>query len=130
MSCRQQTPTAAARSDLVVVKSPFGTSLTGLIQRLNPALIQALVPKRAVKAPDVGVLCWTARLDQDVLSAVLLSPSHKCPASELRPVVSPDILRVIPKHGGTVQQAGDLTPANAKVSCDVHALVREVVCHC
>ena len=67
---------------------------------------------------------------KDVLDAVLLRPCHKFPATELRPVVSPDSLGVAPKCGCSVQQAGSVMPANAKVGCDVHALVREVVSDC
>ena len=34
-----------------------------------------------------------------------------------------------PKQGGPIEQTGNVMPTNAKVSGDVHALVREVVCH-
>ena len=115
--------------DLVVVGSPLGYRLTGLLHRLKPVFIQALVPKRAVKALDVSVLRRTARLNQDVLDAVLLSPSHRCPASELRPVVSPDRLGVTPKCGCSVKQTGDVVATNSKVGRDVHAFVREIVCY-
>ena len=117
------------RSGLVVVGSPRGYRLTGLLQRLKPVLIQAFITKRAVKALDVGVLRWAARLDQDVLDTVLLCPCHKCPASELRPVVSSDSLGIAAKHGGSIQQSCHVMPADAKVRCDVHALAREVVCY-
>ena len=118
------------RSGLVVLRSPRDYRLTGLLQRLKPVLIQAFITKRAVKAPDIGVLRRAARLNQDMLDDVLLRPSHECPASELRPVVRPDSLGIAAKHSGPIQQTGHVMPANTKVGCDVHALVREVVSDC
>ena len=117
------------RSGLVVVNSPRGYDLTGLLQRLKPVLIQTFITKRAVKALDVSVLRRTARLDQDVLDAVLLCPCHEGPASKLPPVVSSDSLGITAKHGGSIQQSCHVMPADAKVRCDVHALAREVVCY-
>ena len=117
------------RSDLVAVQPPSGDSLTGLLQRLKPVLIETFIPERAVETLDIRVLGRAARLDQDMLDAVLLRPCHKCPACELWPVVSPDRLGVTPKCGCSVPQAGDVVTTNAKVSCDVHTFAREVVCH-
>ena len=116
------------RSGLVAVKPPCCNRLTGLLQRLKAVFIQSLIPECAVKALDVGVLRRVARLDQDVLNAVLLRPCHECPARELWPVVSLDSLVVAPKYGGPIQQTGHVLPANAKVRCDVHAFTRKVVC--
>ena len=114
---------------LVVVGSALGYCLTGLLQRLQPVFIQVLITKRTVKALDVVVLRWAARLNQDVLDTVLLCSCHKCPASELRPVVSSDRLGVAAKHGRPIKQTGDVMPTNAKVGCDVYAFTREVVCY-
>ena len=111
------------RSDLVVIESPRGNGQAGLLQRLKPVFVQALVPKRAVKALDLCVLSRTAWLNQDVLDAVLLCPSHECSASELRPVVSSDSFWVAPKQGGPIEQTGNVMPTNAKVGGDVHARV-------
>ena len=117
------------RSGFVVVNSPCGNGNTGLLQGFKPVLIQALITKRAVKALDVVVLRWAARLDQDVLDTVLLCPCHECPASELRPVVSSDRLGVAPKRRRPIKQTGNVMPTNAKAGGDVHARVREIVCH-
>ena len=75
------------RSGLVVINSPRGYRLTGLLQRLKPVLIQALITQCAVKALDLRILGRATRLDQDVLDTVFLCPCHKCPARELQPVV-------------------------------------------
>ena len=117
------------RSGLVVVGSPRGYRLTGLLQRLKPVLIQAFITKRAVKALNIGVLRRAAGLDQDVLGTVLLRPCHERPASKLRSVVSPESLGVAPKRSRPIQQSGNVEPANAKVGRDVHTLAREVICH-
>ena len=68
----QYAPTAAVRSDLVVVLSPRFDDISGLILGFKPVLIEALIPESAVKALDVSVLSRTARLNQDVLDAMLL----------------------------------------------------------
>jgi hypothetical protein len=115
------------RSDLVVIDSPRGNGKTRLLQRLKPVLVQTFIPERAIEALDVCVLSWTARLNQDVLDAVLLCPSHECSASELRPVVGSDRLGIAPKRRRPIEQTGHVMPTNTKVSGDVHALVREVV---
>ena len=117
------------RSGLVVVDSPRSNGQSGLLQRLKPVLVQTFVPERAIEALNVCVLSRTAWLNQDVLDAVLLCPSHEYSASELWPVVSPDSLGVAPKRRRPIKQTGNVMPTNAKISCDVHALVREVVCH-
>ena len=115
------------RSYLVVISPPSGNGLTGLLQGLKPVLIKALVPEGSVKALDVGVLRWAARFDQNVLDAMLLRPGHECPAGEFWPVVCSDLFGVTPKHGCPIQQAGDVMPTNTEVSCDIDALMAEVV---
>ena len=85
------------RSNLVVVCPPGGNGLAGLLQGFKPVLIEALIPEGAVKALDICVLRWAARLDQDVFDAMLLCPSHERAASELWPVVGSDGLGVAPK---------------------------------
>jgi len=127
--CWWHTPTTAVRPDLVVVGSPCGDALSGLLQRLEPVLIQTFIAKGAVKALDVRVLGRAARLNEDMLDAVLLRPRHERPASEFRSVVGSDFLRVAQKHGGSVQQARDVIPANAEVCSDVDALMAEVIRH-
>ena len=49
-------PTAAVRPDLVVVLAPSLDGCLGLMQVLEPLLVQALVPELAVEALDVAVL--------------------------------------------------------------------------
>ncbi len=115
------------RPGLVVIESPRGNGQAGLLQRFKPVLIEALIPEDAVKALNVCVLRRTARLNQDVLEVVLLSLCNEGPASKLRPVVGSDSLGVAPKQCCSVQKTGHVIPAIAKVSCDIHALVREVV---
>ena len=100
--CWRHTPTAAVRPDLVVVGSPCGNALAGLLQRLEPVLIEAFIAESAVEALDVRVLGRAAWLDQDVFDAVLLRPCHERPASEFRSVVGSHFLGVAPKHGCTV----------------------------
>ena len=124
----RQNPTAVG-SGLVVIDSPSGNGLAGRLQRFKPVLIQTLIAQGSVDAFDVGVLRGAARLDQDVFDAVLLCPGHKCPASEFRSVVGPDLFWVVTKRSRPVQLTGDVMPSNAEVCCDVHALMAEVVCH-
>ena len=98
------------RSGLAVVDSPHGCRLTCLLQRLKPVLVQALIAKHTIETFDVCVLRRAARLDQDVLDAVLLRPGHECPASELRLVVRPDRFGVATKQSGPIKLTGTRTP--------------------
>ena len=54
---------------------------------------------------------------------------HKRPASDFQSVVSPDRLGVTTKCGCPAQKAGNLVVTNTKVGRDIHAFMREVVCH-
>ena len=78
----------AVRPDLVVVRSPDRHGHPGLMQGLEPALVQVLVSELAVEALDVAVLHRAPWLDQDVANAVRLRPGHECPAGELWAVVN------------------------------------------
>src|SRR5450830_835928 len=78
---------ATVRPDLVVVLPPGGDGRPGLHQRLEPLLVEALVPELAIEALDVAVLHGPPRLDQDVADTMGLGPTHERPAGELRAVV-------------------------------------------
>ena len=78
---------AAVRPDLVVVAAPFANLGPGLVQCLEPVLVQALVAEAAVEALDVAVLHGSPGLDQDVPYAVALRPGDEGSAGELRAVV-------------------------------------------
>ena len=54
------------RPHLVVIEPPCGDFCTGLVQRLEPVLVQALVAEPTVEALDVAVLHGSRWLDQDV----------------------------------------------------------------
>lgn len=69
------------RPDLVVLLESGGYGHRGLMQCLEPALVQVLVAKLAVEALDVGVLHMAPGLDQDVADAVRLRLRHECAAS-------------------------------------------------
>ena len=120
---------AAVRPDLVVVRAPCGHGHPGLVQGLEPALVQMLVTELAIEALDVAVLHGTPWLDQDVANAVGLRPGHECPAGELWPVVGSNHLRIPTKQRSTVQNARHVLTRDAEVHRDLHALVAEVVGH-
>ena len=63
-----------------------------LLQGLKAVLTNALVSEGAVKALDVSVLRWAARLDQDVLDAMLMSPHPEPLTGELQSVIDFDRL--------------------------------------
>ena len=58
--CMRHSPATHVRPDLVVVSSPCGDGLAGLLQRFELVFIQTFIAKGAFKALDVRVLCWTA----------------------------------------------------------------------
>ncbi len=80
--------------DFVVVLPPGSDGSPGLLQRLEPLLVQALVPELAVEALDVAVRHRATRLDQDVPDAVRVGPAHERATGELRTVVGPHGCRV------------------------------------
>ena len=83
---------AAVRTYLVVVPAPSGDLGAGLMQCLEPVLVQALIPEPAVEALDVAVLHGPPWFDQDVPDAVALCPVDEGPAGELRSVVQSNFL--------------------------------------
>ena len=124
---RRDASATAVRSDLVVVAAPLGEDVAGLSQRREPVLVEALVPELAVEALDVAVLHGSARLDQQVLDAVLLRPCDEGPAGELRTVVGAHRPRVAAEPRSLIQHAHDVGAADAMVDRDVDALVGKVV---
>ena len=73
----------AVRPDLVVVASPSGDRGACLMKRLEPVVVEVLVPEASVKALDVPVLHRPARLDQDVPDAMARGPAHERSTGEL-----------------------------------------------
>jgi hypothetical protein len=120
---------AAVRPDFVVVLSPDGGGRSSLVQRLEPLLVQALVPELSVEALDVAVLHGPAWLDQNVANTVAVRPGHEGPTGELRTVVGANGQRVATKDGRAIKQPGDVLTRDAPVHGNVHALVAEVVGH-
>lgn len=57
------------RPHVVVVAPPACGLVAGLLQALEPVLVETLVAETAVEALDVGVLRRLARLVQDVVDA-------------------------------------------------------------
>ena len=105
---RWHAPQAAVRPDFVVVRAPDGHGCSGLMQGLEPALVEVLIAELAIEALDVAVLHRAPWLDQDVADAMRLRPGHECPAGELRAVVGSHRLRVPTKQRSAVQDAGDI----------------------
>lgn len=78
------------------------------MERLEPLLVQALIPKLAVKALDVIFLHGPAGLDQDVFDAVAMRRGHEGPAGELRAAVGAYRLRVATEDSGTIKDSRDV----------------------
>ena len=102
---RRHSLATAGRPDLVVVLAPERDGRSGLLQRLEPLFVQALVPELAVEALDVAVLHGPSRLDQDVTDAMGLRPAHEGATGELRAVVGAHSQRVASEHGRLIQQS-------------------------
>src|SRR6185312_9920345 len=107
-SRRRDAPDAAVRPDLVVVLPPDRGGAPGLVQGLEPLLVQVLVPELAVEALDVAVLHGPAWLDQDVANAMGIGPPHEGSAGELRAVVGTHGLRVAAEGGRAIEQPRDV----------------------
>ncbi len=105
---RSHASQAAVRPDLVVVRSPDRHGHPGLMQCLQPALVQVLVPELAVEALDLAILHGAPRLDQDVANAPRLRPGREGSAGELRAIVRTHRLRVPTEQRSAVQHPGDV----------------------
>jgi len=125
--CRGHSPDAAVRANLVVITPPIGDHGPGLLERLEPVLVQAFVAESPVEALDVAVLHGPAWLDQDVPDAATLRPSDERPAGELRAVVGSHGRWVATEQGGLIQKPGDVLAAHAVVHRNVHAFMAEVI---
>ena len=125
---RENPTQATVGPDFVVVLPPLRNALSGLGQTQEPLLVQALVPKLAVKALEVAVLHRPAWLSQYVPHVVCAGPSHEGPACELRTVIRSHSQWVASNGGRLVEQACDVLPRDPLVHGNVHALVAEVIC--
>jgi hypothetical protein len=126
---RRHSLATAVRPHLVVVLAPERDGRSSLLQRLEPLLVQTLVPKLAVEALDVAVLHGPSRLYQDVADTVRVGPGHKGAACELRAIVRAHGQRVAPEDSGLLEQPRDVLARDAPVHRDAHALVAEFVSH-
>ena len=120
-------PDAAVRSDFVVVTSPACDFASGIGQTREPVLVETFIPEAAIEAFNVGVLCRTARFNQNVFDLVCLRPGQKGSGRELWPIVGSDGPRVAAKLRCLVKQACDVARTHAKVHRDLHALTTEVI---
>ena len=126
---RRHSLAAAVRPDLVVVLTPVRDARSGLLQCLEPLLVQALVPELAVEALDVAVLHRPARLDQDVSDTVGAGPGHEGAAGERGTVVATNCQRVAPEDSCLIKQPRHEVPRDAPVHRNAYALVAEVIGH-
>ncbi|AKS16483.1 hypothetical protein AEA00_11460 [Xanthomonas campestris pv. campestris] len=92
-------------------------------------LVEALVAELAVEAFDVGVLRGGTRLDQDVLDAMLLRPGNEGATGELGAIVGADRAWIATETRRLIEQAHYVSPADAVIHGNVHALASEVVDH-
>lgn len=88
--------------------------------------VEALIAELAVEALDVAVLHGLARLNEQVLYAMALCPTHEGPAGELRAVVGAYSLRIAAESGCLIEQARHVLTGDAEVGRDVDTLVAEV----
>ena len=106
---------AAVRSYLIVLLATDSGGAPGLVQRLEPLLVQALVAESPVEALDVAVLHRPSRLDQDVLDAMAVRPGHECPACEFPAVVGANGQWVAAEERCPIEQSGDVLARDAPV---------------
>ena len=76
----------------VVLLAPGCQSTPDIVQRPEPACVEALVAQPAVEALDVAVLHRAARLDVHQADLPVFGPADHAPRGELRPVVRAHVL--------------------------------------
>jgi len=96
-------------------------------QRLEPMLVKAFVPKFAVEALNVGVLCRLAWLDQLQLYALSIGPFVESFVSELWDLVCTDCRRVTTEASRLIQDAGYALPGNPEIHHQVNCLLGAVI---
>src|SRR5271170_6941857 len=77
----------------VILLAPARQSVAHIVQRPEPAGVEALVAQPSVKALDVAVLHRAPWLDVHQSDLPILRPGQHAPRGELRPVVRAHVLR-------------------------------------
>lgn len=99
----------------------------GLCQGHELVLVEALVPKLAVEALDVGVLDGLARPDEVQLHPAAVGPLVHGPAREFRPVVTGDDLGQAAELGDLVEQGRHALAPDGEVHEEYQAFARKDV---
>src|SRR5215213_7035953 len=122
-------PTSVLRggADPAPVVGPSLNDAPGLSQAGEPARVEAFLAEAAVEALDRAVLHRLARVDEEQLHAVLVSPAIEVAAAKFRPVVDRQHVRVAAFGADLVEHANDPGARQRKVDQDRRALARAVV---
>ncbi len=114
---------------MVVLLAPGSQSTPDIVQRSEPARVEALVAQPTVEALDVSVLHRAARLDVHQAYLEVLRPADHAPRGELRPVVRAHRLGPAALGDQPLQHAGHPARAKAGVGLQRQALARVRIDH-
>lgn len=120
---------AVMGAEVVVVLQPTLGYLPDLVQRVEQVRIQHMLPEGAVEALNEGILRRLARLDVDELNALHPAPLLRQRGNELRPVVHPDALWLLPSPYQVIQHPHHPIALQGEVHLDVQGLPVIVVHH-
>src|SRR5450631_3880234 len=112
------------RTLAVVLAPPACQSASYVIQRSEPACVEALVAQPSVEAFDVPVLHRLAGLDMYQPDLPVLRPAQHAPRGELRAVVRAQVLRSAAFSDQPLQHPGHASRAQAGVGLQRKALAR------
>ncbi len=105
------------RPDLVVVGAPERNDGSGLVQRFEPVVIEALVAELAIEALNVAILHRLAGFNQVMFDAVGLAPANKGTACEFWSIVGSHRLGITSEQGRLVKDVCHVSTAYAVGQC-------------
>ncbi len=103
---------------IVVLLPPFFNLLSGIFQRQEPVLIQALLADSSIERLDECVVSWLPWPGEVDLDAVHVSPLVKGLRGELSSVINSYRLRQTTFEGDSIQDLHDSLPSQAPINLD------------
>lgn len=90
---------------MIVCPHPVGCIVLNLLNGFKQIMAEPVVAYRSVKAFDVSILLWLARLDMLKTDTMTLGPGGKGGADVLGAIIAPNNLRFAPPFDDLLQSS-------------------------